>query len=469
MINIVILAAGQGKRMRSSIPKVLHEVAGQSLLSRVIKTAQQLSPSRLVVVLGHLAEQIEPTLSAEVQVVYQRPPQGTGHAVKQALPLLDPALPTLVLYADVPLISFDTIKHLWLICQQGQSLAILTQHHDDPTGYGRIVRDQQQKIVKIVEEKDASEMIRAISEVNTGFMCVPVGCLAKWLNQLNNDNAQGEFYLTDLVAMAVRDGVEVVSVLPKHKWECDGVNTRKQLANLERLYQLHLAEGLMENGVSLIDPSRIDIRGDLVCEEDVLIDVNCVFEGSVQLARGCVIEPNCILKNVSIGAHTRIKAFSHLDGAQIDDHASIGPYARIRPETHIGSYAHVGNFVEMKKTFFGAYSKASHLSYVGDAIVGKHVNIGAGTITCNYDGVNKYQTVIGDGAFIGSDSQLVAPVKIGQGATIGAGTTLTKDAPDNLLTISRTKQTTVSSWARPEKNAAASTQDGVDHNPKQKS
>jgi bifunctional UDP-N-acetylglucosamine pyrophosphorylase/glucosamine-1-phosphate N-acetyltransferase len=452
-MNIVILAAGQGKRMCSSLPKVLHTIAGKPMLLHVLETAQQLKPSKLVVVLGHQAEKIKAVLPANVMIAHQDPPLGTGHALQQAYPYLDNNQPTLVLYGDVPLISLSTLEKMCVSHQQShhKSLVLLTQNLENPTGYGRIIRNTQQEITAIVEEKDADDTTKQIREVNTGFMLLPASPLGGWLEQLSDDNAQKEYYLTDMVAFAAQDQIEISTISPQYNWECQGVNNRAQQAYLERSYQLHLAKTLMDQGVSLLDPNRIDIRGSLSCEEDVEIDVNCIFMGQVSLAKGVRIEANCVLKDVSVGSHSIIKSFSHLEKAQVEDHVQIGPYARIRPDTHIGSHAHVGNFVEMKKTFFGAYSKANHLAYVGDAIVGKNVNIGAGAITCNYDGAHKYQTIIGDGAFIGSDSQLVAPVKVGEGATIGAGTTLTKDAPEHQLTLSRAKQTTISGWKKPEK------------------
>ncbi len=448
-MNIVVLAAGQGKRMISNRPKVLHSIAGKPFLSRVLSTAQSLNPTQVIVVLGHLSEQVLPLIPPNITVVYQDPPLGTGHAIAQAVPYLKDDVPTMVLYGDVPLITQETLTRMIVASNNGTHLVLLTQIEEDPTGYGRIVSDEQGQIQAIVEEKDATPEIKKIKEINTGFMLIPTPQLKRWLPQLTDQNEKKEFYLTDIVEMAAREQVSIKRFHPIHTWESTGVNDRIQQANLERDYQAYLANQLMLSGTSLADPARIDIRGRLESSEDVWIDVGCVFEGEVKLGKNCVIEANCILKNVTLGPNVRIRAFSHLEGAQVEESATIGPFARIRPETHIGAHAHVGNFVEMKKTFFGAHSKANHLSYVGDAIIGTRVNIGAGTITCNYDGVNKYQTIIGDNAFIGSDSQLVAPVKVGVGATIGAGTTLTKDAPDHQLTLSRAKQMTISSWKRP--------------------
>lgn len=455
MLNIVILAAGLGKRMQSDLPKVLHPIAGRSMLAHVLHNARQLNPDRIVVVVGHGAERVQADFADQddLQFAVQSPQYGTGHAVQQAVPLLvggDLAQDaTLVLYGDVPLVQASTLQALLDARQQG--MAVLTETLADPTGYGRIVRDPAGAVQRIVEHKDASASEHEISEVNTGIVVAPTSHLKDWLQRITNDNAQGEYYLTDIVSLSVADGVVVNAAQPAARWETLGVNSRIQQAELERLWQGEQARRLLEAGVTLADPARFDLRGSLVCGRDVFIDVGCVFEGDVELADGVRIGPHCVIRNSRIGAQTRVDAYSHLEHAVVEDQARIGPYARLRPEAHIGSGAHVGNFVEIKKTHLGAGSKANHLAYIGDATVGKRVNIGAGTITCNYDGVNKFSTIIEDDAFIGSDSQLVAPVRIGQGATLGAGTTLTRDAPANQLTISRAAQTTIKNWTRPVK------------------
>jgi bifunctional UDP-N-acetylglucosamine pyrophosphorylase/glucosamine-1-phosphate N-acetyltransferase len=451
-MNVVILAAGMGKRMRSALPKVLHPLAGQPLLSHVIDTARALSPSKLCVVYGHGGDAVPETAqAADIAFAKQEPQLGTGHAVMQALPHLDDNAPTLVLYGDVPLTTSQSLK-LLLDNAGKEKLAILTVELDDPTGYGRIVRDNKSgDIIRIVEQKDASEAERAIREVNTGIMAIPTAHLKRWLNTLSNNNAQGEYYLTDIVARAVADGVPVVSAQPAAVWETLGVNSKVQLAELERIHQGNIAQQLLENGVTLLDPARLDVRGELVCGRDVSIDINCLFEGKVELEDGASIGANCVIKNARIGKATSIKPFCHIEDAVVGAESQVGPYARLRPGTELGEDVHIGNFVEVKNSQIAAHSKANHLAYVGDATVGSRVNIGAGTITCNYDGANKFRTVIEDDAFIGSDSQLVAPVRVGKGATLGAGTTLTKDAPEGKLTISRSKQMTIEGWKRPVK------------------
>ncbi|MBU4610934.1 bifunctional UDP-N-acetylglucosamine diphosphorylase/glucosamine-1-phosphate N-acetyltransferase GlmU [Achromobacter sp. GG226] len=451
MLNIVILAAGMGKRMRSDLPKVLHTLAGRSMLAHVVGTARALSPQRIVIVTGHGAEQVQAACAGQpdVRCVLQSPQLGTGHAVQQAEPELLPGGTTLVLYGDVPLVSEATLRGL--VDAAAQGLGVLTVQLPDPTGYGRIVRDDAGEIRRIVEHKDASPAEQAIDEVNTGILAAPTDALRGWLAGLTNDNAQGEYYLTDVIAAAVAAGVPVRSAAPGHAWETLGVNSRAQQAELERLYQRHQAERLLEAGVTLADPARIDVRGGLLCGRDVFIDVNCVFEGEVELADGVIVGPNCVLRNVRVGPGARIEAFSHLEEADVGAGANVGPYARLRPGTVLGERSRVGNFVEVKNARFGADSKANHLSYVGDATVGQRVNIGAGTITCNYDGVNKHRTVIEDDAFIGSDTQLVAPVTVKRGATVGAGTTLTRDAPADTLTVSRSPQKAIEGWRRPVK------------------
>jgi bifunctional UDP-N-acetylglucosamine pyrophosphorylase/glucosamine-1-phosphate N-acetyltransferase len=449
-MNVVILAAGMGKRMQSELPKVLHALAGKPLLSHVVDTARQLSPSSCCVVYGHGGDKVPTQLAADdLQFVLQEPQLGTGHAVMQAVSKLNDDQPTLVLYGDVPLTSVVTLRALTEKAGKDK-LAILTIAMDDPTGYGRIVREQN-KIVRIVEQKDATDLERQIREVNTGILVAPTRQLKDWLARLSNHNAQGEYYLTDIIALAVKDNVVIESTQPNHAWETLGVNSKVQLAELERIHQLNLAQQLLEQGVTLADPARIDIRGELHCARDVSIDVGCVFEGQVHISQGVSIGAYCVIKNSRIADNANIKPFTHIDEASVGSDSQIGPYARLRPGTTLGSDVHVGNFVEIKNSEFGAHSKANHLAYVGDATVGTRVNIGAGTITCNYDGANKHRTVIEDDAFIGSDTQLVAPVTVGKGATIGAGTTLTKDAPSDSLTVSRARQTTIAGWQRPVK------------------
>ncbi len=455
-MNVVILAAGMGKRMQSALPKVLHPLAGKPLLQHVIDTARSLSLSKLCVIYGHggaavpeMLGKLAETTGTSIDTALQQPQLGTGHAVMQAVPQLDESVPTLVLYGDVPLTTAASLGRL-VEAAGTDKLAILTVEQANPFGLGRIVRENG-KIVRIVEEKDASEAERAIREINSGIMCIPTVHLKKWLAALSNNNAQGEYYLTDIVAQAVADGVPVVSAQPSAEWEVAGVNSKVQLAELERRHQLNIANALLEKGVTLMDPARIDVRGELICGRDVTIDVGCVFEGRVELADGVTVGPHCVLVNAKIGAGAQIKPFCHIEEAVVGDKSQIGPYARLRPGTELGEDVHVGNFVEIKNSQVAAHSKANHLAYVGDATVGSRVNIGAGVITCNYDGANKFRTVIEDEAFIGSDSQLVAPVTVGKGATLGAGTTLTKNAPAGKLTISRPKQLTIEGWSRPVK------------------
>jgi len=449
-MNVVILAAGMGKRMQSDLPKVLHPLAGKPLLSHVIDTARTLNPSRMCVVYGHGGDAVPSRLSADdLRFVLQAPQLGTGHAVMQSVDALDDAVPTLVLYGDVPLTSARTLQTL--VDKAGkEKLAVLTVDLEDPTGYGRIIRTDK-RIVRIVEQKDATESERVISEVNTGILVAPTRALKLWLGKLSNNNAQQEYYLTDVIAMAVQDGIPIESAQPEHVWETLGVNSKLQLAELERIFQRNIANTLLDQGVTLADPNRVDVRGVLRCGRDVSIDVGCVFEGEVTLGDGVSIGANCVIRDAKIDRSVTIKAFSHIDGATIGVDAQIGPYARLRPGTELGADVHVGNFVEIKNSQFDAHSKANHLAYVGDASVGARVNIGAGTITCNYDGANKHRTVIEDDAFIGSDTQLVAPVTVGKGATLGAGTTLTKDAPPDSLTVSRAKQISITGWQRPVK------------------
>lgn len=455
-MNVVILAAGMGKRMQSALPKVLHPLAGKPLLSHVIDTARQLGPARLCVIYGHggaavkhLLETYDVGQQIPIATALQEPQLGTGHAVQQALPALDEAVPTLILYGDVPLTSAASLRRL-KDAAGTDKLGILTVVQDNPFGLGRIVR-QDGAIVRIVEEKDASPAERAIQEINSGIMVAPTVYLKKWLAGLSNNNAQGEYYLTDIVAQAVADGVAVVSASPDAVWEVAGVNSKVQLAQLERIHQGNIAHALLEQGVTLLDPARIDVRGQLVCGRDVTIDVGCVFEGKVTLGDGVVVGAHTIIVNATIAAGAVVKPFCHIEEALVGAASIIGPYARLRPGTQLAEDVHIGNFVEVKNSQIAAHSKANHLSYIGDATIGARVNVGAGTITCNYDGVNKSRTVIEDDAFIGSDSQLIAPVTVGKGATLGAGTTLSRDAPAGKLTISRTRQVTIEGWTRPVK------------------
>lgn len=449
-MNIVILAAGMGKRMQSALPKVLHPLAGKALLSHVIDTARQLSPTKLCVIYGHGGEQVPQLLQAkDLAFAKQEPQLGTGHAVMQAVPQLDDNAPTLILYGDVPLTTAASLQRLLDIAGSNK-LGILTVNMDNPTGYGRIVREKD-SIKRIVEQKDATDDERAITEVNTGIIVAPTVLLKKWLANLSNKNAQGEYYLTDIVASAVADGVEVVSAQPDHVWETHGVNSKVQLAELERVHQHNIANALLEQGVTLADPSRIDVRGTLTCGRDVSIDVGCVFEGNVTLSDGVRVDSYCVIHNTSVGAQTHIRPFSHFENAVVGEACVIGPYARLRPGTVLAEDVHIGNFVEVKNSEIAAHSKANHLTYIGDSTVGSRVNIGAGTITCNYDGVNKSRTIIEDDVFVGSATQLIAPIRVGKGSTIGAGTTLTKDAPAEKLTVSRAKQITVEGWQRPVK------------------
>jgi len=453
-MNIVILAAGQGKRMHSDLPKVLHPLAGKPMLGHVLDTVKGLGHGlHPCLVLGHGQSAVKGFLDQRqdvISIALQEEQKGTGHAVLQAFPHLSSSETTLILYGDVPLIQLQTLKSLLNLAQDG-AFVILTQIRQDPTGYGRIMRNLDAEVEGIVEEKDANSDQKQIREINTGIIACATKDLKNWVQQLQPNNAQGEYYLTDIVGLAAKQGVPIRTLHPEFAFEVEGVNSRFQLAQLERVWQVHLANQLLIQGVTLIDPTRIDIRGHFQCANDVIIDVGCVFEGAVEIATGVTIGPYCVIKDTKIGAHTQIKAFSHIEGSVIKDLTIIGPYARLRPGTHIDSQAHIGNFVEVKNSHIGQGSKANHLSYVGDADIGQRVNIGAGTITCNYDGVNKHRTTIEDDAFIGSDTQLVAPVTVGKGATIGAGTTLTKNAPAEKLTISRAKQLSVD-WQRPPKN-----------------
>lgn len=451
-MNIVILAAGMGKRMRSQLPKVLQPIAQKPMIDHVLDKARAIEGEhRIIVVVGHAADVVKNHLkdNHDIQFALQAEQLGTGHALMQALPLCEPDKLTLVLLGDVPLIETQTLETL--IKEAGNELGLLTVKLDNPTGYGRIVRDANGAVCAIVEEKDADAEQRKINEVNTGIMVLPTNRLNEWLSALKNENAQGEYYLTDVIAMAVANQVTVHTACASSAVEVEGVNSKIQLAALERAYQEKQAQRLMAEGVTLIDPRRIDVRGELICGRDVTIDVGCVFSGRVVLKDGVTVGAYCVLKDVELAQGVEVKPFCHFDGAVVGEKAILGPYTRLRPGTTLAEQTHIGNFVEIKKSVVGVGSKVNHLSYIGDTDMGAGVNIGAGTITCNYDGVNKFRTTIKDNAFIGSDTQLVAPVTVGEGATLGAGTTLTRDAPDGKLTISRARQTVIEGWKRPVK------------------
>ncbi len=435
--------------MMSDLPKVLQPLAGRPMLAHLLETARRMEPLQLCVVYGYGGERVPQAIAAEdVTWVLQAEQRGTGHALIQALPHLAPSGVTLILYGDVPLVTLETMRALTEFAVL-DSVALLTANLAEPTGYGRIVRDAAGAVVRIVEEKDADSATRAIREINTGLMALPTQRLAAWLAQLRNDNRQGEYYLTDVIAMAVADGVTVQTCQPCRPGETLGVNDKSQLAELERLQQKNVAQDLMARGATLADPARIDVRGRLSCGRDVSIDVGCIFEGDVVLGDNVKVGAYCVLSDVTVAQGSQIAPFSHLAGATLGANNRIGPYARLRPGTILAADVHIGNFVEIKNSEVDAGSKINHLSYVGDSTVGKRVNIGAGTITCNYDGANKHRTVIGDDAFIGSDTQLVAPVTVGKGATIGAGSTITKDAPPGELTLSRGRQAIIPDWQRP--------------------
>lgn len=459
-LSIVIMAAGKGTRMKSARPKVLHKLAGQPMLAHVIGTTSSLAAQQQVVITGHGAEMVESAMreafaQAPLKFVRQEPQLGTGHAVQQAVPVLPNEGVTLILNGDTPLIEASTAQALVDACA-GHQLALLTIHLDDPTGYGRIVRDASGlKVLGIVEHKDATPEQREIKEVYTGMMAAPTAQLKQWLSRLTNNNAQGEYYLTDVVAMAQADGVQVVAAQPRDEVEVLGVNSPAQLADLERRHQKAQAQRLMEAGVRLADPARFDLRGQLQCGQDVDIDVNCVFEGSVQLGDGVQIGANCVIRNAVIGAGAVIHPFTHIDGdtlgASVGAGSLIGPFARLRPGAQLAEEVHIGNFVEVKNSTLAKGAKANHLAYLGDATVGERVNYGAGSITANYDGANKHRTVIGNDVHVGSNCVLIAPITLGDGATIGGGSTVSKDAPAGQLTVSRAKQVSLAGWQRPQK------------------
>ena len=452
-LDVVILAAGQGKRMQSALPKVLHPLAGRPLAAYVLATVRSLSPRAIAVVTGFGAEAVEQALgSLDLIFVRQEPPRGTGDAARVALSVLQLDGVTLVGLGDVPLISADALQSIASIAQQGR-VGLLSARVRNPFGLGRVIRGADGQVRAIVEERDATPEERAIHEINTGFIAAPTSLLKRWLEHLTPHNAQGEFYLTDIVAMAVEEGVGVGAHVVTDEMSVLGINDRAQLAALERTVQRRRATELMLGGASIVDPARIDIRGNLACGRDVTIDVGCVFEGTVRLADGASIGPYCVLRDVTVGSGTRVEAFSHFDSAVIGRNCRIGPYARLRPGTNLAEDVHIGNFVEVKASTLGAGSKANHLAYVGDAVLGSRVNFGAGSITANYDGANKHQSIIGDDVHVGSNCVLVAPITIGDGATIGGGSTVIREAPAGQLTVARPKQVSIARWQRPRKKA----------------
>jgi len=451
MLNIVILAAGKGTRMRSAKPKVLHTLAGKPLVAHVIERARELDAGRVQLVIGHGAEQVETVFAGQgLDFVYQQQQLGTGHAVQQALPNIGEDDTVLILYGDVPLTRAATLRKL-LAAVSAEGMGLLTVNLDDPSGYGRIVRDESGRVLAIVEQKDASDAQHAIREVNTGVMAMQGIDLQRWLARLHNNNAQSEYYLTDIIAMAVEDGMLVNTAQPESDLEVIGVNNRQQQAQLERAFQRSQAETLMADGLTLSDPQRFDCRGRLTIGQDCEVDINCIFEGEVTLGNSVRIGPNCVISDSQIADNCEIKANSVLENAKVDSDCVIGPFARLRPGTQLKRKAKIGNFVETKKARIGEGSKVNHLSYVGDAILGDDVNVGAGTITCNYDGTNKYQTTIGNGVFVGSNTALVAPVTIADGSTIGAGSTVTRDSQQDQLVIARARQRNLDGWKRPKK------------------
>lgn len=450
-LDVVILAAGQGTRMRSALPKVLHAVAGKPMLRHVVDAARALHPERIHVVIGHGADQVRQSFAdaADLNFIIQEQQLGTGHAVAQAIPHIK-GQKVLVLYGDVPLTEPETLQRL--LAQLNESLAVLTVHLEDPSGYGRIVRNPQGAIQAIVEHKDASAEQRTITECNTGILAAPRDRLCDWLANLSNNNAQGEYYLTDIIAAAVAEGLPVVSEHPQHTLEVQGANDRIQLALLERYHQRTQAKRLMQQGVTLMDPERFDVRGEVQVGKDILIDINVVLEGRVIIEDGVQIGPGCCIKDSILRRNSVVKSYSHLEGTELGEQADCGPFARLRPGTVLKAKAHVGNFVELKNAVMGEGAKAGHLTYLGDAEIGARTNIGAGTITCNYDGANKHRTVMGEDVFIGSNSSLVAPVTLGDGATTGAGSTITQDVPEHTLALGRARQACVTGWKRPVKS-----------------
>jgi bifunctional UDP-N-acetylglucosamine pyrophosphorylase/glucosamine-1-phosphate N-acetyltransferase len=451
-VQVVILAAGQGTRMHSRLPKVLHQLAGKPMLERVILTASTISNKPPIIIYGHEGAQLQKTLAPHnITWIEQQQQLGTGHAVQQALPAINDKDQVLILYGDVPLISTETLQKL-IDATSTDKIGMLTATLSQPTGYGRIKRDAQSKVISIIEEKDATAIERAITEINPGIYLVPAALLKKWLPMLHNNNAQKEYYLTDIISQAAKEKIEIQTEQPAMSEEIFGINDRVQLAQLERFQQRKFAEKLMRQGVTIIDPARLDIRGEVDIAQDVTLDINVILEGDVSIDEGSTIGANCILRDVKIGKHVEIKANSVIEGATIGAESIIGPFARIRPGTVLAANTHIGNFVEVKNSKIDAGSKINHLSYIGDSEIGKQVNIGAGTITCNYDGANKHKTIIQDNVHIGSDTQLVAPVTIGEGATIAAGSTIIKDVPPNELTFSHRLDLRSQNCKRPEKN-----------------
>src|SRR5687767_4692922 len=449
-LEILILAAGQGKRMRSRLPKVLHPLAGRALLAHVLQTARELSAQKIIVVHGHGAEQVKRAFpDKDVDWVLQAEQLGTAHAVMQAMPRVSADADVLLLYGDVPLVRVATLKRLLQAAASG--LALLTADLDDPAEYGRVVRDGSGQVKRIVETRDATPEERAIREINAGFYALTAKRLAAWLKKIDNRNAQREYYLPDLVGLAIGEGAPVTAVKADASWEVAGVNSKSELAQLERQYQKLGAEKLLQSGVTLADPARIDVRGELVCGADVSIDVNCVFAGRVELGDGVRVGANCILRNVKVAAGTELLPFCHLEDSAIGERCRLGPYARLRPGVELAEEVHIGNFVEVKASRLGAGAKANHLTYLGDTDVGARVNVGAGTITCNYDGAAKNRTIIEDDCFIGSDATLVAPVRIARGSYIGAGSTINEDTPAGQLTVARARQVAVPHWKPPVK------------------
>jgi bifunctional UDP-N-acetylglucosamine pyrophosphorylase/glucosamine-1-phosphate N-acetyltransferase len=450
-LNVVILAAGKGTRMHSDTPKVLHEIGGKPILTHVIACAKALKPKSIIVVYGFGGEQVREAFREEAIIwVNQAEQKGTGHAVQQVVPHLENNTNTLILLGDVPLVDTKACKNL--IAKADKTLSLLTFNKPDPTGYGRIVRDETGNVIAIIEHKDATDKQRTIKEVNTGMMAMPTQHLKAWLSKLSNNNVQGEYYLTDIVEFAVQDRVEVITEITEDEWSVTGINSKADLAQIERVFQKRIAQQLLQHGVTLKDDLRIDVRGTLHCGRDVEIDVNCVFEGKVLIGDRVSVGANCVIKNAEIKAGTKIAAFTHIDDTIIGENSRIGPFARLRPGTILATETHIGNFVELKNAQIDVGSKVNHLSYIGDTSIGKNVNIGAGTITCNYDGANKFRTVIEDDVFVGSDTQLIAPLTVGKGATIGAGSTITKDVPADTLTLCRSQgQKSIVGWKRPQK------------------
>ncbi len=450
MIDAIILAAGQGTRMKSNKAKVLHQLGGKSLLQHVIDAINPLTTS-INIVIGNDAELVKNSINSHsINWVVQKKQLGTGHAVQQVKTGINDKSTCIILYGDVPLISTNTIKSL-IAQSQLTGFSLLSVILDDPSGYGRIVRDKNKLIQAIIEHKDADDDKQKINEINTGIMAIKGSLLKKYISQLEPDNKQGELYLTDIVENAVSDNVTISSLVCDNVSEVMGINNKNQLAEAERIYQQKQAKDLMSNGLTIKDPNRFDCRGNLIFGKDCSVDINVVFEGENELGENVLIAPNCIIKNAKIGDHAEIKANSIIENSIIGSHSTVGPFARIRPETEVGNHAKIGNFVEVKKSTIGDKSKVPHLSYVGDSSIGQDVNISAGVITCNYDGANKHQTIIEDGAFIGSDTQLIAPITVGKNATIGAGSTITQDAPSEKLTLSRKKQKTIDNWKRKKK------------------